>query len=84
MVEIKEFVSEETYAKVKENVEKMGPPDFFFSEEDIDKYVLPDLKGNFPFLCWLSTYPAKTKKEKECNDYAKVIIDLCLIKEADA
>lgn len=75
--ENKFMVSEDRYDRICTAVQSRYqemPENLFFTKEDIDRYLMPELQTNFPFLVWLYFQPANSKYTSETKQYISQII----------
>lgn len=68
------FITIEKVDAIEEIVNKIELKPIFYSIEDIQKYIEPDIEFSLPFAIKLSKQPAKTKQEKEAKKYLLNVI----------
>ena len=79
MLKFKPFITMDAFEEMSEEVKKIDVPILFYTVEDVQQYIEPDIRKSIPFAMKLSQQPAVTAMEKEARKYLLELLNKTII-----
>ena len=73
------FITMDEFEEMSDLVKTIEMPFVFYTIEDIQKEIEPELNESLPFAMKLTQQPAQTTREKEARSYLLNLLNLIII-----